>query len=170
MVGNHEDIISFQRFKDNSVIITCTLCSLARIRVRRLPGVWTALPDGDDLMAPVPHLQDTEVLTRQTAGHAPRPRLPGLSLHHQVLEAGDLYRGVDMDQLLLTSPRGRVTRSIGHHCLVITRVDGDCDELTAGHLDRDRVPVVPGQQDVALAGLDLLGRRVRGGQLCQRVH
>ena len=121
-------------------------------------------------MAPVPHLQDTEVLTRQTAGHAPRPRLPGLSLHHQVLEAGDLYRGVDMDQLLLTSPRGRVTRSIGHHCLVITRVDGDCDELTAGHLDRDRVPVVPGQQDVALAGLDLLGRRVRGGQLCKRVH
>ena len=74
-----------------------------------------------------------------------------------------------MDQLL-TTPRGRrVTSSIGHHCLVIRRVGGDCDELTAGHLDRDRVPVVPGQEDVALAGLDLLGARVGGGELGQSV-
>ena len=66
-----------------------------------------------------------------------------------------------MDQLLST-PRGRVTGSIGHHCLVITRVDGDGDELTAGHLDRDRVAVIPGQEDVALAGLNLLRSRVGG--------
>ena len=75
-----------------------------------------------------------------------------------------------MDQLL-TTPRGRrVTSSIGDHSLVIGRVDGDCDELTAGHLDRDRVAVVPGQEDVALAGLDLLGRRVGGRELSQRVY
>ena len=74
-----------------------------------------------------------------------------------------------MNKLTSIASSGARVTSIGHHCLVIARVDRDGDELTARHLDRDGVPVIPCQQDVALAGLDLLRSRVGGGELGQCV-